>query len=73
MGEEMLLSIESQFIPVIALLAFGICYAVTVVIFLVAAVLSFRGIATDLKATSPPRAKRFTTGMPPIIGSTAAP
>ena len=72
MGEEMLLSIESQSIPVIALLAFGICYAVTVVIFLVAAVLSFRGIATDLKATSPPRAKWFTTGCP-IIASTAAP
>jgi hypothetical protein len=49
----MLLWIESQSTPVIALLVFGFCYAATAVIFVGAAILSSRGIAADLKATSP--------------------
>lgn len=49
----MFLWIESQNSLVIALLMSGICYAIAAAVFLVAAMLSRRRIAGDMKATTP--------------------
>src|SRR5262245_18445386 len=48
-----MLCIEAQSIPVITLLAFGVCYFVMAAIFSLAAFLSRRAIAQDLKAITP--------------------
>jgi hypothetical protein len=51
-AEEMLLWLESQPTPIIALLVFGFCYALSAIVFFVAASLS-KTIAEQLNATSP--------------------
>jgi hypothetical protein len=48
-----MLWIEAQSTPVIALLVFGVCYMLTAAIFCLAAILSRRAVAQDLKAVVP--------------------
>jgi hypothetical protein len=49
----MLLWIESQPTPVIAVLDFALCYALAAIVFFVTATMSRRLIADQLKATTP--------------------
>jgi hypothetical protein len=49
----MILWVESQDTEVIALLVFGLCYALAALLFLAAAIVSRRRLALELKATSP--------------------
>ena len=49
----MILWIESQNVAVIALIVFGLCYAIAALIFVAIVFVSRRPIASDLKATTP--------------------
>jgi hypothetical protein len=49
----MLLWLESQSIPLIALLVFTLCYALAGIVFLAMLVISRRPVAVQLKTTSP--------------------
>jgi hypothetical protein len=51
--EEMLLWLESQTIPVIALLVFALCYGLAAIVFFAVQTLSRRPIAEQLSATTP--------------------
>src|SRR3954466_15932800 len=48
-----MLWIEAQSTPVITLLVFGVCYMLAAAIFCLAAILSRRRVAQDLKAVAP--------------------
>src|SRR3954453_15182151 len=49
----LMLWIEAQSTPVITLLVFGVCYMLAAAIFCLAAILSRRRVAQDLKAVAP--------------------
>ena len=57
--------IESQSTPVIALMVFGFCYVLTIAILCLAAMLSRRAVAQDLKAVVP---MTLTTPLGVILG-----
>jgi hypothetical protein len=52
-AKNAMLWIEAQWTTVIALLVFGVCYMLTAAIFCLAAILSRRAVAKDLKAVAP--------------------
>ena len=57
--------IKSQSTPVIALMVFGFCYVLTIAILCLAAMLSRRAVAQDLKAVVP---VTLTTPLGVILG-----